>query len=635
MSLIKKVLNRNNSHFIIYNNAFRPTPSKVNLFLRSCSTASPPVPPKPKGFLSNVFGVESNVANENFKARWLMVVPAFATHMCIGSPYAWSLMGDGITRELGFVASAAGDWTLMEAAFPLSIVFLMQGLGAAIAGSWQQKVGARTSMAIGSCLFGGGLAIGALGIHLHSLPLLYGGYGFIAGTGLGLTYTPPLQTLISWFPDKKGIASGLCIAGFGSGALVFAPIVSRLMKNFAKLPEYLGPVSDFATSSIDGRLYVNIDGKLIEVVEAGVKELAKLPYQLSEGLYIVGSGSTGAAEALAVMGAGYFTIMLLSALAIKRPHPSYIPAGMPAAPTAAAAVSKALPAVVPDITANEAIMKPQFHLLGITLGCISIGGFGLFSVAKPMMSEVFSSALPTVVTAAYASSFVMMLSAANLGGRLGWAAVSDVVGRRTVFNIFTLGSVPMYLAMPSLVNSVMETGSAVPLYAFVGCAVGAITILGGTFAVIPAYEADLFGSKNVGAIHGRLLLYMSCASLSGPMLLLNLRGFSERQAILDLVGKIQPDKFLSYFGTPIEKAADLIATKTLTINKLLVLAPPGTLDPTPHLYDTTMYTMGALMAVAAVTHSLVRPLPVIPAAPRVIDVKHTTEDVKDFQKEKK
>ena len=202
-------------------------------------------------------------------------------------------MGDILTREVGFVASSSADWTLMQTAFPLSIVFLMQGVSASLFGKWQIKVGARMSMAVAAASFGGGLAIGAAGIHFHSLPLLYLGYGVLGGTGVGLGYTPPLQTLIEWFPDKKGIASGLCIAGFGSGALVFTPLVQSLMKFYAKIPEYLGPVSNFSTKVVDGRLFAEVDGKLIEVIEAGTKELAKLPYDLSEGLYVVGSGNTG------------------------------------------------------------------------------------------------------------------------------------------------------------------------------------------------------------------------------------------------------------------------------------------------------------------------------------------------------
>jgi MFS family permease len=311
----------------------------------------------------------------------------------------------------GFVAPAAADWTLLEAAFPLSIVFLLQGVSASVVGSWQMKVGPRIAMGAASVAFGGGLMLGALGIHLHSLPLLYAGYGFLGGTGIGLAYTPPMQTLMQWFPDKKGIASGLTIAGFGSGALLFTPAVQYLSKQFAKMPEYLGPANQFVTKVVDGRLFTDIDGKMIEVINAGAAEIAKLPYDLQEGLYIVGSGNTGAAESLAVMGAAYFAVMAASAYAIRKPHPSFVPEGM--VTTAASGASAAI--AVPDVSLGDAMTKPQFYLLGTTFFCLATGGIGMFSVAKPMMSEIFATALPAVVTSAFAAKYLLMLSAGNLG----------------------------------------------------------------------------------------------------------------------------------------------------------------------------------------------------------------------------
>jgi hypothetical protein len=172
------------------------------------------------------------------------------------------------------------------------------------------------------------------------------------GLGLGLSYTPCISTLIQWFPDKKGTASGITIAGFGSGALVFTPLVQNLTKYFSKLPEYLGNRNDFVLNNIEGKLYVDINGSSVQVVDAIAADVAKLPYALQEGLYVVGSGSTGAAETLAILGAGYFSVMLLSAMCLRLPEPGYTPGTMPSLSSSSVpVVSKP----VDDIPLAEAI----------------------------------------------------------------------------------------------------------------------------------------------------------------------------------------------------------------------------------------------------------------------------------------
>lgn len=552
---------------------------------------------------SRYMGKDAAVAEDNWGGdgslrRWSMIAPAFFTHLCIGSPYAWSAVSGTLSQEIGFVVPAADDWTFAEVAVPLSIVFALQGIAAAAGGKWQMRVGERTSLCVAASFFGGGLMVGAAGIAMHNLPLLYLGYGLLAGTGVGLGYTPPVQMLLQWFPDRRGLASGMTIAGFGSGALLFAPVMQKLSSYFAVMPRFVGPAGSRDIFNEGGRLFIEENGTPVEVVIANAADIAKLPYDLAEGIYIVGSGSTGSASALAICGLGYLSIMLGSAFWIKRPSPKTV---LPPAPASSSCSDG-------NVNADTLLRTPQFALLSTSFFCISCGGMGLFSVAKPMMSEVFSGTLPGVVTASFASAYVMMLSGANLSGRLGWSAFSDLFGRRSTFHIFTIGSIPLYLSIPYFVSQVIETQSELPLYAFVGASFLAITCMGGTYALLPAYEADLFGSKYIGAIHGRFLLASTAAALIGPSILLTLRKMSEQNAIRDLVSKIDPVLFEKTFGAPVSMVDQLVQAKTLSIVKLMEIAPPGIMDPSPFVYNSTMYTMAALMSVAAVSHAMVRPV---------------------------
>lgn len=204
------------------------------------------------------------------------------------------------------------------------------------------------------------------------------------------------------------------------------------------------------------------------------------------------------------------------------------------------------------------------------------------------------------------------MAGGNLAGRLGWAAVSDKIGRRTTFNCFTFGAVPIFAALPYCIEQVVmnPTGPMAPVYLGVFCAstVTAISIMGGTFAVLPAYEADLYGPKYVQAIHGRFLLAATVSTIVGPSLLLNLRKLAEASAMQDLLAKVDPSTFKQVFGTDLSQAQTLIDAKTLTISKLMTIMPPGTIDPSPFIYNNTMYTMAGLVSVGAMLHLLVRPV---------------------------
>ena len=499
------------------------------------------------------------------------------------------------------MVSASLDWTLAQATFPLSLIFFFQGISAALMGSWQMKAGTRASMAMAGLLFGGGMVVGSVGIAYHQLWLLYLGYGFMAGCGVGIAYTPPIQALIEWFPDRKGLASGLTIGGFGSGAIILNPLFTYLSQKFQKLPEFAGSFESVKTITQNGRLFVEGSGAdgLREVVLANAADLAKFKSNLLEGFYYVGTGSTGAASAIAICGVMYTGLMLCSAFTMKRPQPGYSPAGF--VQTAQAAQASNL-----NVQVSQVMKTPQYWFLATTFYCLATGGIGVFSVAKPMMMEVFGSAMPAVVTASFASGFVLLLSAGNLVGRIVWAALSDKIGRRKTFFLFTLGSIPLYLGLPSLVAAVVTHSSVACLYGFIGCSVVAISIMGGCYSLMPAYEADLFGSKYVGPIHGRFLLASSAAALSGPALILALRKRDEMNAIRQLLEKVNPEKFKEIFGVDMSHASELIDAKTITISKLMKIVPEGIPDPSPFIYDSTMFAMAGLMTVAAASHIMVK-----------------------------
>lgn len=550
---------------------------------------------------TRMLGKESNDGSPQFSNRWLMVAPAFATHLCIGAPYAWSIMSGAVATDLGFVAPAAGDWSLVQATIPMSIVFAFHGITAALSGKWQMRVGPRMATSVAALCFGGGFALGGVGIATHSLPLLYFGYGVLSGIGLGLAYTPPVQMLMQWFPDRKGLASGLTIAGFGSGALVFTPLANALMEYYSKMPQFVGNAGSLATKVIDGSLFAQVNGSLQEVVYATQNDIAKLPYDLAEGYYLVGSGDTGASMALATCGAIYLGTMLTSALAMKTPHPD-VEKQLPKPQKGANQESKY------NVNVDTVMKVPQFYMLATTFFSLGCGSIAILSVAKPMMNEVFSRALPAIVTSNFTSSFVLLLSVANYTGRIGYAAFSDHFGRKLTYQIFTFGSIPLYLSIPYFIHSVVETQSVLPLYGFAASTFMAVAAMGGVYATLPAYESDLFGPKYVGANHGRMLLASTGAALAGPSILLNLRSYSETASIRKLLEQVGPERFQSTFGAPIEDATKMIESKTVTINNLLAALPPEVKDPTPYIYDSTMYTMAGLMALAAIAHSRVRPV---------------------------
>ena len=553
--------------------------------------------------MNGFFSKEHIVAGPGYN-RWWVVPAALGIHLCIGSVYAWSIFNPALTRRLGVVGGAADDWTLAEVVwvFTVSIVFL--GLSAAFAGKWLERVGPRLVGLVSAACWGGGLLVAAVGISSGQLWLLYLGYGVIGGCGLGLGYISPVSTLVRWFPDRRGMATGLAIMGFGGGAMLGAPMKEFLLGLNFESPEYLGSASELELVTEAGRRFAEVDGVLREVVVVG-QEVTAVAGELAPGVYVVGSGSSGIEMTFVVLGLVYLVVMAIAALAYRVPAEGWRPAGW----DIDMALRSQRPMVtVHDVHIDEALKTPQFYQLWVVL-CLNVtAGIGVLGVASTMMTELFGGALPGVVDGAFAATYVVMISVFNMAGRLAWASASDYLGRRNTYWIFFALGIVLYCSIPLVAHQVSIDPRIGWLVLFYGVTLVIFTMYGGGFATIPAYLADVFGTKYVGGIHGRLLTAWSVAGVLGPFALTSLRENAVRQAIEDLAGRVDPMAFREAFGAGREQLANLVEAKTVTIARLMEIAPPGVVDPTPHLYDTTMWLMAALLGIALLANATMRPV---------------------------
>ncbi len=554
--------------------------------------------------MPGLFARERIIAGPDFN-RWKVPPASVAIHLCIGSVYAWSIFNPALVRVVGVAAPAADDWTLRQVVgvFTVAIVFL--GLSAAFAGRWLERVGPRVVGTVSALCWGGGFLIGALGIATHQLGLLYLGYGVVGGCGLGLGYVSPVSTLIRWFPDRRGMAAGMAIMGFGGGALLATPLKKALIRFFYRPPEFLGPPDDVALVTEGGKRFAEVAGQLREVVVVAPAEAANMLVPGEAGVYLVGTGSAGVMETFAVLGGLYFVIMLIAAFSYRLPAPGWRPAGwQPPAPDAPGTglVSRH------DVDVNVALKTPQFYLLWVVL-CFNVtAGIGVLGVADTMMREIFGPALPHVVDGAFAATFVLMISVFNMAGRFFWASASDYLGRKRTYTIFFTLGIALYLMIPLCARGAAGPSPLLWLVVFYAVTMVIFTMYGGGFATIPAYLADLFGTRYVGGIHGRLLTAWSTAGVLGPLALTSLRERSQHRAIGELAGLVDPAVFRAKFGAPLEQLDALVAQKTVTIAKLMEVVPPGTVDPSSTLYNTTMVLMAGLLAVALLANALVRPV---------------------------
>ncbi|AQH04630.1 MFS transporter (plasmid) [Burkholderia sp. KK1] len=338
----------------------------------------------PTGFFSK----EATIARPGF-SRWMVPPAALAVHLCIGQAYAFSVFNAPLTKVIGITKSAPDDWSLTTLGWIFSLAIVFLGLSAAFAGKWLEKVGPRRTMFTAACCFGGGFLVSALGVYLHQIWLLYLGYGVIGGIGLGLGYVSPVSTLIRWFPDRRGMATGMAIMGFGGGAMIAAPGSVALMNHFKS------------------------------------------------------ATSVGVTETFLVLGVLYFISMTIGALAIRIPPPDWKPAGWTPPATANKMITKN------HVHIDQALKTPQFYLLWLVLFLNVTAGIGVLGQASVMIQESFK----TSITAGAAAGFVGLLSLFNMGGRFVWASASDWIGRKnTYFVFFVLGAV-LYFLVPQFASA--------------------------------------------------------------------------------------------------------------------------------------------------------------------------------------
>ncbi|GGF71150.1 MFS transporter [Azorhizobium oxalatiphilum] len=429
---------------------------------------------------------ERTIAGAHFN-RWLVPPAALAIHLCIGMAYGFSVFWLPLSRavginqsiacpaDMGFLARVVAttcDWQISMLGWTYTLFFVLLGCSAALFGGWLEHAGPRKAGLVSAFCWCGGLVISATGIHLHQIWMLWLGSGVLGGIGLGLGYISPVSTLIKWFPDRRGMATGMAIMGFGGGAMIGAPLADILMRTFAT------------------------------------------------------PTSVGVWQTFLVLAAIYFVFMVCGALGYRVPAEGWKPAGW-----SGVSISTRKLVSKHDVSLEAAWRTPQFWLLWAAL-CLNVSaGIGVLGMASPMLQEVFGGRLiglnlpfnelstaQKAQIAAIAAGFTGLLSLCNIGGRLAWATFSDRIGRKaTFFTFFILG-----LALYALVPWSATLGGTV-LFVLILCVV--VSMYGGGFATIPAYLADLFGTRMVGAIHGRILTAWSAAGILGPVLINYLREY--------------------------------------------------------------------------------------------------------------
>ena len=426
---------------------------------------------------------ERSVAGPGFN-RWLVPPAALCVHLCIGMAYGFSVFWLPMTRllagtdaaacaNLGFfgaLTTTSCNWTVPQVTHIFETFIAVLGISAAIWGGWLEHAGPRRAGFIAALCWGGGLVLGGIGVMTHQLWLLYLGCGVLGGVGQGIGYITPVSTLIKWFPDRRGMATGFAIMGYGGGAMIGAPLAVALMRHFSA------------------------------------------------------SGSHGVAPTLVVMGALYFIVMSIGAFAFRIAPSGWRPSGW----TPSTDTGSNVMVTRGHVHLDRAWKTRQFWLVWGLLFLNVTAGIAVISMASPMFQDVFGakllggtgvavlSAAQKAAIVAAAAGLVGLISLFNSAGRFCWAALSDVFGRKNTYYVFFLLGIALYCALPTFGHH----GYAA-LFVISVCVI--LSMYGGSFSTLPAYLADLFGTQMVGAIHGRLLTAWSAAGIVGPALIARLR----------------------------------------------------------------------------------------------------------------
>jgi MFS family permease len=430
---------------------------------------------------------ERIIAGPGFN-RWLVPPAALAIHLCIGMAYGFSVFWLPLSKALGIkeaikcgpdvgffgqLFTTTCDWQISTLGWMYTLFFVLLGSSAATWGGWLERAGPRKAGVVSALCWCGGMLISAAGVYLHQFWMMILGSGVIGGIGLGLGYISPVSTLIKWFPDRRGMATGMAIMGFGGGAMIGSPLAADLMKYFAT------------------------------------------------------PTSVGVMQTFVVMALIYFVFMMAGAFGYRVPETGWMPAGWtpPAAQVQNVMITKH------HVHVKKVWGIPQFWLIWMVL-CMNVSaGIGVIGMASPMLQEVFGGSLIGVAKkfgeldkaqlasiATVAAGFTALLSLFNIGGRFFWASLSDKLGRKVTYVVFFVLGGAMYFSVPGSAAA----GSTV-LFVSAFCVI--LSMYGGGFATVPAYLADIFGTQMVGAIHGRLLTAWATAGVLGPVVVNYMREY--------------------------------------------------------------------------------------------------------------